>query len=225
MTFLNTVVILCAIGWTALGMLGAELSFARAAAQRNASQEAAAGLSRASALLLQRVSSAIAQGASPRGSFSGIDGSDSACAGNADPCDYLLQETFRVTSGAANASACVASANCAQNLEANALVSEGRLSATIQAAVLSGGDVVYRRSDAVTLRTFAQPPYAMFSGSRPTSADWTSGASEGDQGGVSSSMFVRAAYLNTQTGTLTDASSFASSAWANGNVTSGAWRP
>lgn len=144
---------LCSIGWTALGMLSAELSFARAAAQRNASQEAAAGLSRASALLLQRVSTAIAQGASPRGPFSGIDGSDAACAGNADPCDCLLQETFRVTSGAANASACVEGANCAQNLEANALVSEGRLSATIQTAVLSGGDVVYRRSDAVTLRT------------------------------------------------------------------------
>lgn len=227
MTLLHALVALVAIAAAVAGASSAQSAFARAGTQRVDAGLAASALARATATMLDDVSQAIAAGAPSRGTLPAVGSDDTGCLDDTLPCDYTLSESVRLTAGAIADAPCATGGGCAQNLESNPHVQEGRLGGTMLATIhRRDGSVALQRRYDVVLRTFAAPPYVTIASVRDASADaGPTAANEGDTGGIAPATFVRAAYLNTQTGSLTDASTFESQAWANGNARTSGWRP
>jgi len=138
-----------------------------------------------------------------------------ACADANPPCAFTSTATISLVRSDAPAS----------NQEANAYVSESRVTAHISISVRAAdGTLLATRDNDVTLRTMLSPPYVALSGARDaTFDDVVTGNLLGDDGGrppatanpcaaatagSSDDTVVRVAYKNAETGACSDGSSW-----------------
>jgi hypothetical protein len=212
--FAGAIVYVGLIAIVATTTLCAVLAMTRMSVQRLARQYVTVGYQRATAVLESTIVSDLQKGAvpNPAPSFAPIP---PQCADAA--CRYTTAETIALTQVAPATPGPVcdpSESNCAQNVQINPYVDEGRLTAhlTITVQDRSGAVVVTRGGD-VTLRLMSAPPYVVPAGSRESTFDDVIGSNApGDDGGTADTS-IRAKYCNDTTGVCTDASSWANASY------------
>ncbi len=162
------------------------------------------------------------------------------CATSTLPCDYALDEQVAVSTqlvipSGAPPTGCVdpSASNCGRNLQGNAYVNEGRVSAIVTVNVrATDGAILATRSTNLTLRTFALPPYVAVAVARDhTFDDVSARAASGDDGGQlpgnsgASDTRVNVVYRNRATGQSTAGDKWQDSSWSDGSANSTGWSP
>ncbi len=232
-------------------------AMARVATHLAAERYTQAGYERGLSALESSVANDIARGADPRtGPFAQPSAPAPQCAVPGAPCSIELRESLAITtlapvaaSPAPAASCDPAAPNCAEDLDENGGVREGRVSGAIAISVTGAdGSTLLARVRTVTLRTFAVAPYAAITGTRDGSIDDAARAtSEGDDGGIApptgpasacatpvptasgapnaADTLIRIAYVNAASNACTDGTQMESGPWQNGNAQSPQWSP
>lgn len=165
--------------------------------------------------------------ASPAPSFSPLPVScvDTTCAMQTSATIELTQTDSPQTAATCDP----AQTNCAQNVQTNAYVNEGRVTARITAFVTaSGGGVLASRSMDVAVRVTQTPPYAMLAGDRGDDggeAPATPDACESPAAGPQSDTQVRVQYRNAADNSCSDASSFANASYSTSSGSPPGWPP
>ncbi|HEY8296929.1 MAG TPA: hypothetical protein VIG32_02775 [Candidatus Baltobacteraceae bacterium] len=234
------------IALAATTILSGGLAMTRASEHRIAEQYLTAGFERAAAAARETIASRLRDGAvDPRALAPALSVAPlpARCAGETVPCSFYTgaRVTFdnvqnvRVSSSPAACDA--ATTNCAENLESNDRVDEGRLAARIVVDVSApDGTVLATRTQTLTLRTFAAPPYATIAGVRDASLADTV-ASEGDDGGhavpagadcgpvAGDETVVRVQYRNAVSDACANGSRWQRQGWSSGNGNATGWSP
>ncbi|GAC1500542.1 MAG: hypothetical protein NVS1B14_04540 [Vulcanimicrobiaceae bacterium] len=110
-----------------------------------------------------------------------------ACVAADDPCRVRATAWAEFsTQTPPGTAACSAAPSCAQNLQVQGAVAEGRASVHVIVEVMRGdGMLVLSRDKYVTLRTFAVSPYAAVIGERDGATAESAADGEGDSAGLS----------------------------------------
>lgn len=229
------------IALVAATILSTGLAMTRMTITRMMQPYVAAGYERAAASLQQTIAADMQAGGipSPAPTFAPLS---PTCA-NAS-CTYLTSETIALTQTGPSTSGVTcdpAQTNCAPNVQANAYIAEGRVTARITVNVQDrSGAVLAERAGDVVLRTFKVAPYASIAGSRDgTFDDVTASHAAGDDGGappatpnpcasasagIADNTTVRVAYRNQATSACVDGSSWSNSSYSQG-AAPGGWSP
>jgi len=142
-------------------MLEGGLAFARVSAKHAAEHYVELGLASARSALLSQIGSEIASGAQTLEAPPSLAAAP-ACPANNGTCPFVLSAQFALggTLGGTDASNAVAT-----DLQTYPAISEGRVAATIVETVESTAGVrLASRTEYLTLRTFAIPPYVAVDG-------------------------------------------------------------
>ncbi|MGH7659729.1 MAG: hypothetical protein ACRENA_02280 [Vulcanimicrobiaceae bacterium] len=142
-------------------VLEGSLGFARASAKHAAQHYAESGLGQARAALLQDLAAQIASGASSLTPPPPMAATP-ACGTSSMTCPFTVAATFAFTGHVADS----ASPNVdATDLQTHPSILEGRVAATIVETVRArGGTALASRTEYLTVRTFALPPYVAVDG-------------------------------------------------------------
>ncbi|HEY5256756.1 MAG TPA: hypothetical protein VIJ12_00050 [Candidatus Baltobacteraceae bacterium] len=115
---------------------------------------------------------------------------------------------------------------CADNLQGNDAVAEGRIGVAIDATVAgASGEVFARRRRFALFRTLRVPPYAALIGTRDaTDESIARGGSTGDDAGLPATV-VDVRYVDATTGATIDANAWQSRGWNDGGASAAGWDP
>ena len=142
-------------------VLEGSLGFARASAKHAAQHYAEAGLAQARATLLQGLASEIASGADTLTPPPPLAAA-SACDALSESCPFTISATFALAGDVADPQSSNVSAT---DLQTHPSVAEGRVAATIVETVRARGEAALAsRTEYLTIRTFAIPPYVAIDG-------------------------------------------------------------
>ncbi|MGZ3510057.1 MAG: hypothetical protein ACXWNJ_17075 [Vulcanimicrobiaceae bacterium] len=176
--FANALVIVAVIVLATATILSAGLAMTRAQVHRIAQQYLAAGYERAATVTRDTLADALRNGRidpSAPASLPAISPLPSQCATSSSPCAFFTDATVTLAAPAAPSA----------NLESNAAINEGRLTATVAVDVTAAdGTRLATRTQTVALRTFAVPPYVTIAGALDASVDGAGGTAAGDDGGL-----------------------------------------
>jgi hypothetical protein len=155
----TTLFFLTLVGLAAGVIVEGAFGFARVSARHAASHYAQIGLMQARTQLLQSVASQIAAG-EPLDAPPPLPPSP-VCSDSVATCSFILSASFALQGTLADAGSNVV----ATDVQPLASIAESRLAATIVETVSSSsGVVITSRTEYVTLRTFAVPPYVAIDG-------------------------------------------------------------
>jgi hypothetical protein len=227
----NALVMIALLALVTTTILSAGLAMTRVAVYQGAQRVIAAGYEGAVSSIAGELSQEISSGklvptALPSPLPELVPGSPAPACASA-PCAYstsysaVLTTTRGITAGATPAPCGDADTNCATDLQENADVGEGRVTARISMNV-SGADgtPILTRAEDVTFRLTDVPPYVTVVGTRDGTIDELAAtATQGDAGGLASGSASCAAqssddtsvhvqYYNTATQSCSDGSSW-----------------
>lgn len=208
----NVAVIAAIVALAVTTSVSATYAAAKAVIHRNAERYADAAFADALANVRDRIASNIAAG-EPMPSFTPSP-PQPVCGPNDASCAYYASSNVTLETSAAITS----------NMEADANVSEDRITADIVVTILAPDRTILSvREKRTSLRTLRTPPYAVIAGARDATADFTAQPVEGDDGGLPPSApnsacspstndetLVRAQYYNDASGACTDESTWKS---------------
>ncbi len=228
---LRTVAIVALIAMLATTLAQACAALGRARIHRSAQRAADDAFSSTLMAAQNDIAVAIQAGADPRTLTIAPTPAPSTCiAVGAAPCGFQvvagITQTTAAPVGSAAEDATACQPQCADDLQENDAIAEGRIAITILVSVrnASGERYAVRERDAL-FRTFRVAPYAALVGTRDeTDEAIAPGASAGDDAGTPQTV-VNVRYVNANTGASTGADAWQSRGWNDGHVPTNGWDP
>ena len=228
----RTVALVALVIALAVALLHACTLSARARVHRIAAVAAAESFDRALASAQSQIAGEIAAGADPRSLPPAMPAPAPSCASVRPDGTCALTVTVAIAStttqrisGTTAGDDCTAT--CAQNLQGNDAVAEGRLSVRVTASASGPNGTVFASRDRYAIfRTTRTAPYASLIGMRDASGEGVAaGASEGDDAGTPALTTVDVRYVNAATGASMAGNAWRSGAWEHDDAGARAWEP
>jgi len=228
----RTVVVVALVVALAVALLHACALSARARVHRVAASAAAASFDRALASVQAQIASEIAAGDDPRSLPSAMPTAAASCASVLPDGTCALTVTVTIAStttqpisGSTAGDGCAAT--CAQDLQDNDAVAEGRLSVRVTSNASGPDGMVFSSRDRYAIfRTTRTAPYASLIGTRDASGEGiATGTSEGEDAGTPARTTVDVRYVNAATGASMEGNAWRSGAWQRDDASATAWEP
>jgi hypothetical protein len=213
-------------------IVGATASLARAQVHRRAAIAADASFAQAVAATQAGIASAIAGGADSRNLTFVPPSTPPACAAVDAGGKCALNVTTSIDNTttqpiATSADAAACTPLCAQNIQGNDAIGEGRLAVRVRAAVSgASGEIFAARDRYAIFRTLRLPPYAALIGTRDATSETIGiGNMEGADAGVPALSTIDVRYVNAATGASLDANAWQTRGWDAASRSGTAWEP
>ena len=227
----RSVVVLAFVVALATALVHSCAVLARARVHRIAATAVARSFDLALARTQAQLAGAIARGADPRtAAFVPTAFAPSCASARADgTCALTISTATAPTTTLAIASepagACLPL--CANDLQGNDAIEEGRFALRISVRAIGGTGTSFATRDRYALfRTTRLPPYASLIGTRDASGESiVAGIGEGEDAGTPALTTVDVRYVNAATGASMEGNAWQTRPWANADAGATAWQP
>ena len=228
---LRTLVIVALIATLATAIAQACAALGRARVHRAAAVAADQAFAGALLTTENTISATIAGGADPRTVTIASSSAPATCAlAGSTGCALTVGTTIEATTaspvGDAAEDAATCQPQCADNVQENDAISEGRIAVAMHIAVTgaSGETFAVRERDAI-FRTLRVAPYVALIGTRDlTDESIAAGVDAGDDSGLPATV-VNVRYVNARTGAGVNANAWQSRGWNDGSAGTSSWDP